>query len=116
MAMRRYTSVCSAFQWVTNGQRVSAAGDRLQDRRLDLEKAALVERRVAARESTRSGGEVAALRGVAQQVEVALAVARLLVLESVELLGRRVQRLDEQRDRVDENTSVHRAWCVSSVP
>ena len=85
------------------GQRVTATRDRLQDGCLDLDKAALIERRPQRANQPGPGGEVAALRGVAEQVEIALAVARLLVLESVELLGRRMQRLDEQRHGVDEH-------------
>ena len=59
--MRRYTSVCSAFQWVSNGQRVTAAGDRLQDGRLDLEEASLVKGRPQRANQSRAGGEVPAL-------------------------------------------------------
>src|SRR5580700_488819 len=88
------------------GERVTAAGYRLQDGRLDLEEASLVERRSQRANQPCTGGEVPALRGAAEQVEVALPVTSLLVLESMEFLGRRVQRLDQRRDRIDENTRL----------
>ena len=82
---------------------MTAARDRLQDGRLDFEKASLVKGCAQGANDARSGREVPALRGIAEQVEVALAVPRLLVLETVKLLRWRVQRLDEQGDRVDEH-------------
>ena len=68
--------------------RGAATGDRLQDGRLDLEKRALLERRAQRADHARARREMTALRRVAEQVEVALAVPRLLVLEPVELLRR----------------------------
>src|SRR5207302_5685161 len=50
--------------------------------------------------------EVAALLDVAEQVEVAPPVAGLLVLEPVELLRGRAQRLDEDHQLVGEDARL----------
>src|ERR1035437_1171945 len=82
---------------------VRTAGNRLQDRGLDLEESASVKAAAQRADHRRPGREVTSLRGAAEQVEVALAVARLLVLQPVELLGRRLQRLDQQHQLVSDH-------------
>ena len=77
-----------------------AADERVHRRRLDLEKAAVVE------DSARSSRTMSSARaehvgdlGVGDEIDVALAVAVLDVGEAVPLLGQRAQRLGEQADR-----------------
>ena len=77
--------------------RQRAAVERLEDRRLDLEEAALVEPAADGATTLRAQDEQLARLLVGDQVELAVAVAGLDVLEPVELLGRRAQRLGEQR-------------------
>ncbi len=88
------------------GSRQGAAVERLQDRRLDLDEAALVE--PAAHLADRAGaqGEEAAALLVGDQVELALAVAGLDVLEAVELVGRRAQALGQQPPVVDRQREL----------
>ena len=76
-----------------------AAVERLQDRRLDLDEAALVEPAAHLADRPARGREEAAALLVGDQVELAVAVAGLDVLEAVELVGRRPQALGEQRQR-----------------
>jgi hypothetical protein len=52
---------------------------------------------------------------VGDQVELAVAVARLDVLEAVELLGRRAQRLGQQRPVVDAQRQLAAA-VLNAVP
>ena len=77
-----------------------AAGDRLHHRRLDLEEAAVVierarspRRRGCARSNTRRDSRID------DQIEIALAVAGLDVLQAVPLLRQRQEALGEKRDR-----------------
>ena len=78
--------------------RERAAGDRLHHRRLDLEEAARREEAAEGLEEQRALPEDVAGLGVGDQVEVALAVAALDVLQAVPLLGQRLQRLGEVAD------------------
>jgi hypothetical protein len=73
-----------------------AAGDRLHHRRLDLEVAVGVHRVAQRVDHFRAHRERAARFRRDDQVDVALAVAHLLVGEPVELLRQWAQRLDEQ--------------------
>ena len=77
-----------------------AAGDRLHHRCLDLEEAARVEERADPLDEPRAQQEDLADLGVDDQVDVALAIARLDVLEPVPLLGQRAQRLGQERERL----------------
>src|SRR5215213_9457165 len=77
--------------------RERAAVERLKDRGLDLYEAALVEPAARRRDDPRAKDEQLARRLVGDQVELSVAVARLDVLEPVELLRRRAQRLGQQR-------------------
>ena len=78
-----------------------AAVDRLQDRRLDLDEARGVQEPPDLRDDARARDEQLARLLVRHQVELALAVAGLDVGQPVVLLGRRQQRLREQRPVVD---------------
>ena len=90
--------------------RQRAAVERLEDRGLDLEEAALVEPARGSRATTlRAQDEELARLLVGEQVELAVAVAGLDVLEAVELLGRRAQRLGEQRPAGRAQASARRA-------
>ena len=88
------------------GNRGSAAGDRLQDRRLDLHEPTAVEARAKRADGGGARREVAALRSAAQEIEISLAVARLQVLQTMELLRRLAQRLDQQRHRIGEHAGL----------
>src|SRR5581483_10823948 len=76
--------------------RVRTTVDRLQHRRLDLEKAARVEEPPDRRHHLRAHDERPPRVLVRDQVEVPLTVALLGVGEAVPLLGQRPQRLGEQ--------------------
>ena len=78
------------------GSRQGAAVERLQHRRLDLDEAALVQEAADRGDDARALDEHLARVVVDDEVEVALAVARLDVGEAVVLLGHRAQRLAEQ--------------------
>ena len=81
------------------GQR--AAVQRLEDRGLHLQEPALVQEAADRRDHPRTHDEQLAGLVVGDQVELAVAVARLHVLEPVELLGRRPQRLGQQGPVLD---------------
>ena len=81
--------------------RQRAAVDRLQHRRLDLDEALVVEEAADRRDDARARDEQLARLLVGDQVELALAVAGLDVLEAVVLLRRRAQRLGQQRPVLD---------------
>ena len=83
------------------GARVGAAVERLQDRRLDLDEARLVEVAAHAGDDRRARDEQLARLLGGDQVQLAVAEARLDVLQAVVLLGRRAQRLGQQRPVVD---------------
>ena len=76
--------------------RQRAAVERLQHRRLDLQEAALVEPAAHRRDHLRAQDEQLARLLVGDQVELAAAVAGLGVLEPVELVRRRRERLGQQ--------------------
>ena len=76
-----------------------AAVDRLEDRRLDLDEAVVVERAPHGGDDPRPRDEQLARLLVGDQVELAPAEARLDVGQPVVLVGRRPQRLGEQRER-----------------
>ena len=78
------------------GPRHGAAVERLQDGRLDLDEAALVEEAADGGDDAGALDEDLARIVVDDGVEVALAVARLDVGQAVELLGQRAQRLGEE--------------------
>ncbi len=86
--------------------RQGAAVERLQDRGLDLDEAALVEPAAHLADGAGAQGEEAAALLVGDQVELALAVAGLDVLEAVELVGRRAQALGEQAPAVDRQREL----------
>ena len=54
--------------------------------------------------------------GVAEQVDVPLAAARLDVGQAVPLLGRREQALAQEREVRRRRRSARRSWCSPSVP
>ena len=103
-------SVRSSSLWcVTNGRPRRAAVDRLQDRRLDLDEPLGIEEAPHLGDHARARHEQLARLLVGHQVELALAVARLDVGQPVVLLGRRPQRLRQQRPRVDRRARAHPA-------
>ena len=85
------------------GARVRAAEDGVQDGRLHLEVAVILHK------ATDGGHDLEALRervldlGVHYQVDVALAIARLLVSQAVELLGQGAQALGQQFEGLDRH-------------
>ena len=95
--------------------RERAAVERLQHRRLDLEEAALVEPAPDGGDHLRAQDEQLARLLVRDQVELAVAVAGLDVLEPVVLLGRRAQRLGQQLPAARLRVSSPRL-VVKAVP
>ena len=79
--------------------RQGAAGDRLHHRRLDFEEAARREELADRRHRAAARLEGLPHLGIHGQVEVALAVPRLDVLQAVPLLRQRQQALGEERQR-----------------
>ena len=81
--------------------RERAAVERLQDRRLDLDEALLVEVSANCRDDPRAGDE--RLTGVRtrDQVELAAAITGLDVAQPVVLVRRRAQRLGEDLEAID---------------
>ena len=75
--------------------RVAAAVERLQDRRLDLDEAVVVERAAHRGDDPRARLEQGAHLGARDQVELTAAEARLDVGQPVVLVGRRAQRLGQ---------------------
>ena len=84
---------------VVGGERARqrAAVERLQDRGLDLDEALGVEPLADRGDRQAPLAEQLAGLGVGDQVELAVAVAQLDVLDPVELVGRRAQALRQQR-------------------
>ena len=78
-----------------------AAGDGLEDRRLDLDELPRLEEAADRGDDPRAQQQAAARLPVHDEVEVALAVHLLGVGEAVPLLGQRPQRLREERARLD---------------
>ena len=89
--------------------RRGTAGDDVHHRRLDLEEAVVLEEAAQRRHQPRPRLEHLPRLGVGDEVEVALAVARLDVGQAVELLRQRAQRLGEQDDVVDEQRQLAHA-------
>ena len=83
-----------------------AAVERLQDRRLDLDEAVLVEPAADLADRAGAQGEETAALLVGDQVQLAPAVAGLDVLEAVELVRRRTQALGEQSPAVDRQREL----------
>ena len=81
--------------------RERAAVERLQDRRLDLDEAVVVEVAAHGGDDLGARDEQLARLLVGHEVELPAAVARLDVLQAVVLLGRRAQRLREHGEVVD---------------
>ena len=86
--------------------RERAAVERLEHRRLDLDEALVVEEAADRGDDLRARDEDVARLLVGHQVELAVAQARLGVREPVVLLGRRSQRLREQRPVVDRDAQL----------
>jgi hypothetical protein len=97
-AMRRYRSVSQRV--VVGDERLGerAAGDGVQDGGLDLDVAPLDELGAQRLEDLRADAEDGPRLGVDGQVDVALAVAGLGVLEAVPLVGQGLEGLADQRD------------------
>ncbi len=106
MAIRRKKSRSSALKCVVNGLRRGAAVERLQGRRLDLDEARLVERAADLADRLGAGDEDVARLLVGDQVQLAAAEAGLDVGQPVVLLGRRPQRLGEQRDVLERDRQL----------
>src|SRR5215218_6594010 len=86
--------------------RQGAAVERLQDRRLDLDEAVLVEPAADLGDRAGASAEGAAALLVGDQVELAAAEAGLGVLQTVELVGRRPQALRQQAPVVDREREL----------
>src|SRR5439155_5228584 len=80
--------------------RQSAAVERWQDRRLDLQEAALVQPASDGRHDACTPDEQVADLGVGDQIELAATVAGFDVLQAVVLVGWRSQALGEERPAV----------------
>ena len=78
-----------------------AAVERLQDRRLDLDEAGVVEEAAHRGDHLGPRDEHGAALLAREQVDLALPVARLDVGQPVVLVGRRAHRLGEQREAVE---------------
>ena len=74
---------------------------RLQDRRLDLDEAGLVEAAADGGDDPRPRQEELARLGVGDEVQLAAALAGLDVGQPVELVGWRAQRLGQDREVLD---------------
>ena len=90
------------------GPRSGTARDRMHHRRLDFEVAADDEEFADRLDDLRALDENLARSGVGDQVEVALAVALLLVGDAVEFLGQRAQCLGEQAHAVAAHRQLAR--------
>ncbi len=82
------------------GSRARAAVERLQHGRFHLQEAPRIQAAPQATDDTAAQAEDLPAMLVAHQVEVALALAQFDVLQPVELLRRRLQRLSQQRQRL----------------
>ena len=85
------------------GARRRAGHQRVEHRRLHLEEAAVVEEAPDVADELGALAEVLAHLRIGGEVEVALAVARLDVVEAVPLLGQRAQRLGEEGPLVGDD-------------
>ena len=83
------------------------ARDRLQDRRLDLDVAVLVQVRADRAQRARARVDQPLPRvGVGREVEGALSLLELGILEAVPLLGQRAEGLGEHREPLDEDRQL----------
>ena len=100
------------------GARQRAAVQRLQDGRLDLDEALAVEVAAHRGDDPRAVDEQPARVLAGDQVELAPAVARLDVAETVVLVGRRAQRLGEDLEGLDaqRELAVAAAEAAPSTP
>ena len=114
-----------AIQRVVVGQegpRRRAAVERLQDRRLDLDKSLPVEIGADRRDDSGSVDEQLARVLARDQVQLAPTVAGLDVAQPVMLVGRRAQRLGEDLKAIDAQRQLataaaqHRAVDADQVP
>jgi hypothetical protein len=85
-----------------------AAVSRLQDGCLDLDESVLVEEAADRRDHTSTQEEELARLLVHEQVEVALAVARLLIREAVERVGERTRVARQHGELVDHERGLPR--------
>ena len=103
--------------WVSNGRAFAPPWIELEDRRLDLDEAARVQRVADAAHDRRARvGDVARL-GPHDQVDVALPDARLGVGQPLVLVGQRAQRLagDLRATRRRTDSSPRRVVTTSPV-
>ena len=96
-----YNVRSSALKCVDERPRQRAAVDRLQDRRLDLDEAFVVEEAADRGDDLGARDEDLAGLLVGHQVQLAVAQARLGVGQPGVLVGRRAQRLGQQLPVVD---------------
>ena len=83
------------------------ARDRLEDRRLDLDVAVLVQVRADRAQRVRARVDQPPPRvGVGREVEGALSLLELGILEAVPLLGQRAEGLGEHREPLDEDRQL----------
>ena len=107
----------SALWWVTNGLAERAAGDRVEDRRLDLDEAAVLEPPPGERhELGCAAGSVRARLVGDPEVDVALAVAGVGVGDAVPLVGERAPGLGEQHPRRRPSPTARRVRVVMTSP
>ena len=101
--MRRLRSMSSAFECVRNGLAISAAGQALEDGRLDLDETLVGHRRPQRGQRLEPDVEDAPRVRVGQQVDLALAVPHVLVAQAMPLVGQGPDGLGQhgQRDDVD---------------
>ena len=95
-AMRRYSVHVERVVVRHERPRQRAAGDRLHHRRLDFEEPARVQEPADRGDDPAADLEHAPRVGIDDEVEVALAIARLDVGQAVPLLGQRQQALGEE--------------------
>ncbi len=109
--------------WWMGGERtrVRAAGDRLQDRSLELDEAALLEHRADRAQDRGARQHRSSRRLVGDQVEVPAALLQIRVLQPVPLLGEGPQRLREHPPALGEQAELaaprraHRALHTDDV-
>ena len=96
--------------------RQRAAGDRLHHRRLDLEEPAGDQELADRRDDAAAHLEHAPRVGVDDQIEIALAVADLDVLQPVPLLRQRQQALGEKLERRRPDRELVASWSGTAGP
>ena len=98
-----------ALWWVANGRAAAPPGERLHDRRLDLQEPARVQEGADRLDDARPEPEDVTHAGIDQEIDVALAVPGLDVLEPVPLLRQRPHGLREERPGLDLDGELARA-------